>query len=528
MKLTQKFSFLFIVIIFGFIIYGALSFKVINDARMDGPIFFQLKQLQDLKADSMPPTVYAIGAYVAANKIYIAQDTALFNEQIKLFQQSRNDYFRDHEKWQKKEADRPELLKLIEGEIHTEALRFFEIVEKELIPAVQQDISAQIRISDSRDLAYKRLDEAFFNHKVAVDELIVVIDKLFTSDAEIASTEISQSLFILLLVFVVALIIVAFCILLLSRSIMKQLGGDPNYVSTIVEKIAQGKLNVPIEVNRNDSNSLLSQMIIMKNNLQEIVLQIHKSSDEIHSAVAQINSGNQDLSQRTDDELASLEQTSVSMTQLTETVRANALTAATADTLTQATVDMVDQGSAAMENMLKTVNGMGESASKINDITSVIEGIAFQTNILALNAAVEAARAGEQGRGFAVVANEVRTLAQRSSTAAQEIQNLIDSSVHMSNESITRAAEVDELMDKIKESINEVSILINQIAIASNEQTEGISQVNIAISRIDTATQQNAMLVSQASEATEHLEKQTAVFEKAIGQFEIDAISINK
>lgn len=522
MKLSQKFLMLFVIIIVGFLAYGAWSFKVINDSRMDGPIFDELKRLQDLKADSMPPTVYAIGAYVAANKIYQSQTTDELMEQKKLFEQNQSDYLRDHKKWQQKEAERSELLTLIDGGIHTHALAFFDVTLKELIPAVEKDIQNSQRVSADRDAAYQKLDREFFEHKKSVDELIIVIDKLFTHDAQVASDEISQSLAILIGVFVFFLIIIAMTIVLIARRLMHQFGGDPAYVLSIVEQIAAGKLNVNIKLDKNQPNSLLARMQMMRDNLQSIVLQIQSSSDAIHSAVSQINAGNQDLSRRTEDEVSSLEETSVSMTQLTQTVTANAETAANADELTQGAVIMVDQGSKAMVNMIETVNSMGDSAAKINDITSLIEGIAFQTNILALNAAVEAARAGEQGKGFAVVANEVRTLAQRSSSAAQEIQSLIDSSVSMSKESIKRAAEVDEVMDKIKASINDVSILINQIAIASNEQTEGISQVNIAIARIDTTTQQNATLVEEAAQATLHLEEQSLILEKAIGRFELD------
>lgn len=522
MKLSQRFILLFITIIIGFVTYGAWSFKVINDSRMDGPIFDELKQLQDLKADSMPPTVYAIGAYIAANKIYQAKSQEQVQAQLKLFESAMSDYHRDHQKWLEKESERQEILVFISESIHQPIETFSKIVTSELIPTVKTELESSIRVSDKRDEIFSRVEASFDAHKIAVDNLIVKIDELFVSDRAAASKEISAALSVLVIVFVIFLVIIAITITLISRKIMSQLGGDPAYVSNIVEKIASGNLAVDIRVNHSDRTSLLSRMVSMRDNLISIVKQIQLSSDTINNAMLEINSGNQDLSRRTEDEVALLEETSVSMTELTETVRANAETAASADALATQAVVVVEQGTVAMNDTIATVNRISESANKINDITALIEGIAFQTNILALNAAVEAARAGEQGRGFAVVANEVRTLAQRSSNAAKDIKQLIDSSVEMSQLGVEKATSVGENMDKIKLSINDVSHMINQIATASNEQRQGIEQANVSIARMDSTTQQNAALVEQATQATANLDEQLQNLQRAITRFKLE------
>lgn len=319
-------------------------------------------------------------------------------------------------------------------------------------------------------------------------------------------------------------IAVGMCVLI-TGSICGQLGGEPEYAARIVQQIAEGDLSVSIASDLRDEHSLLRSMQLMCEKLQGAVSQIRAGTENIATASNEIASGNTDLSARTEQQAASLEETASSMTQLTETVKQNADSARQANGLAARATDMAGAGNEAMQTMLGTIERISGSSSKISDITGVIEGIAFQTNILALNAAVEAARAGEQGRGFAVVASEVRSLAQRSAAAAKEIKELIGASVSTIEEGAKQAMGVGDTIAHVKQAIQQVSDIVGEIASASEEQSRGIEQVNRAVDQMDQVTQQNAALVEQAAAAAQSLAEQATTLKQAVAVFRIPARS---
>jgi methyl-accepting chemotaxis protein len=255
--------------------------------------------------------------------------------------------------------------------------------------------------------------------------------------------------------------------------------------------------------------------------MAEVVAEVRRSSDAVGIASKQIAAGNLDLSTRTEQQAVSLQQTAASLAQLTATVQQNADNAKEASTLALGTSHISDEGSQSVERMVGTMSEIASSSAKIGEITSLIEGIAFQTNILALNAAVEAARAGEQGRGFAVVASEVRSLAQRSSAAAKEIKELIERSVATIRSGSSQAEEVGRTTAQVQQSIRQVAAIIGEIANASDEQGRGIEQVNQAVSQIDEVTQQNASLVEQAAAASGSLDEQATRLSGSVAVFTV-------
>ena len=257
-------------------------------------------------------------------------------------------------------------------------------------------------------------------------------------------------------------------------------------------------------------------------NLKELVGQIKDSTDTINTASKEIASGNADLSQRTEEQASSLEETASSMEELTSTVKQNAENAKQANQLAIGASDVAGKGGAVVGQVVTTMDSINESSRKIVDIISVIDGIAFQTNILALNAAVEAARAGEQGRGFAVVAGEVRNLAQRSAAAAKEIKTLIGDSVEKVEGGSKLVAQAGQTMEEIVTSIKRVTDIMSEITAASQEQSAGIEQVNLAITQMDEVTQQNAALVEEAAAAAESLEEQAQNLSVAVATFKVD------
>jgi len=253
----------------------------------------------------------------------------------------------------------------------------------------------------------------------------------------------------------------------------------------------------------------------------EVVGEVRHSAASVSVATKQIASGNTDLSARTEQQAASLEETAASMEQLTTTVKQNTDSARQASMLALSATQISDTGNQVVKRMVETMGEITASSSKIAEITALIEGIAFQTNILALNAAVEAARAGEQGRGFAVVASEVRTLAQRSSAAAKEIKDLIEKSVATIHEGSNQASEVGRATDEAGQAVRRVADIIGEIAAASEEQGRGIEQVNQAVTQMDQVTQQNAALVEEAAAAAQSLEEQASKMDEMVSVFTV-------
>ena len=306
---------------------------------------------------------------------------------------------------------------------------------------------------------------------------------------------------------------------LITRWLMRSLGGEPTYATGIVGQIAAGDLSVEINTAKNDVSSLLFAMKTMRNSLSEIVGNVRESTHVITSASVQITAGNLDLSSRTEQQASSLEETAASMEELTSTVRSNSDSAAEANEFAISVSKIANKGSEVVGRVVDTMDSINTASRRIADITAVIDGIAFQTNILALNAAVEAARAGEQGRGFAVVASEVRTLAQRSAGAAKEIKELIANSVEQVNSGSKLASEAGMTMKEVVTSVQRVTGLIAEITNAGKEQSLGIEQVNQAIAQMDTVTQQNAELVQQATSAAQSMQLQATSLSHLVSVF---------
>ncbi|MBB3887620.1 methyl-accepting chemotaxis protein [Xanthomonas campestris pv. campestris] len=308
------------------------------------------------------------------------------------------------------------------------------------------------------------------------------------------------------------------------NTLMATADGNLEALSAVLRAIAAGDLTTRMQGEfhgvfarmRDDANATVSQ-------LADIVGRIQRSTDTINDAASEIASGNQDLSQRTEQQAANLEETAASMEELTSTVRNNADHARHANQLVLGAAQVASQGGEVVSQVVGTMAGIQAASKKIADIISVIDGIAFQTNILALNAAVEAARAGEQGRGFAVVASEVRTLAQRSAGAAKEIKQLIDDSVQRVEHGNQLVGQAGQTMQEIVSSVQRVTDIMGEISAASQQQSQGIEQVGQTITQMDQATQQNAALVEEATAAARAMEEQAQQLRDAVSVFRLQA-----
>lgn len=333
----------------------------------------------------------------------------------------------------------------------------------------------------------------------------------------------AQSRILLLIVEIAALLFGVSCAWLLTRSIVRPL----RQAVEISRKVADGDLTTEIQIKRTDEvGQLLMSLQGMNTNLRNIVNNVRTGTVTIATASREIAAGNMDLSSRTESQASALEETASAMEELISTVRSNADNAREASELASSASSIAIEGGNAVDDMVQTMGEINASSKKIVDIISVIDSIAFQTNILALNAAVEAARAGEQGRGFAVVASEVRSLAQRSAAAAKEIKALIDDSVKRVSNGSMQVERAGATMANVVTSVKRVTSIVHEISEASQEQAEGIEQVNDTVTQLDHVTQKNAALVEEAASAADAMQQQAANLAKLVSVFITDSSAL--
>ncbi|HEX8956711.1 MAG TPA: methyl-accepting chemotaxis protein, partial [Burkholderiaceae bacterium] len=391
-------------------------------------------------------------------------------------------------------------------------------------PAIAKaiDLWKDNKAEDATKVLIKEIRPAQKKWLEALNDLVALEDKQNAEAATDARTAFGNARSLMLGLGIVAVLAGIAAAWWITRRLLKQLGGEPDYAAQIANQIASGDLQGTIDTDGSDHTSLLVAMKTMRDSLVHIVAQVRVGTDTIATASGEIAAGNLDLSSRTEQQASSLEKTASSMEELTATVKQNADNARQANQLAASASEVALKGGAVVSQVVETMGSINESSKKIVDIISVIDGIAFQTNILALNAAVEAARAGEQGRGFAVVAAEVRNLAQRSAAAAKEIKALIDDSVEKVGIGSRLVGQAGTTMEEVVDSVRRVTDIMGEITAASQEQSAGIGQVNQAIIEMDSVTQQNAALVEQAASAARSLQDQAAEVANVVSIFKLD------
>ncbi|MYM76159.1 methyl-accepting chemotaxis protein [Duganella sp. FT134W] len=511
--LAHRFALLMAIIVAGFALYGAWSFYVLNQLKVNGPIYQRVVQGKDLIADILPPPEYIIESYLVSLQAMSApsgERKALIDNLKSL----KNDYDSRHDFWSK-EVLEDDIKDLLLNGADKPAQAFYQVAFSQFVPALEKDDSA------AAAAALDIMKQQYSSHRAAINKLVERATKRNTDDEAAAKTQIASSSAIMLAILLGSVGLAAAVLYALARSLIAQLGGEPRDAAKIAGSIAAGDLGVMIHTAPHDEDSLLAAMKAMQGGLIDIVGQIRSGTGTIASASVQIASGNQDLSARTEAQASALEQTTSSVEALADAVKHNAGNARQAQQLALSASDVAVRGGAVVSQVVDTMGAINTSSKKIVDIIAVIDGIAFQTNILALNAAVEAARAGEQGRGFAVVATEVRNLAQRSSAAAKEIKALIDNSVQTVDAGALLVNQAGVTMIEVVDSVRRVTDIISDISAASEEQTTGIAQISAAIRQLDDVTQQNAALVEEAAAAALSMQDQAQHLSQAVSIFKL-------
>ena len=412
--------------------------------------------------------------------------------------------------------------KQIKGMLETPGERelFNDLSEKREIYISARDAISRAKINgrtDEAELIFKeQFQPAGTKYLECLQRLLDMQRKnINLISSEIAKKSADTQMYLVIIGVLILVLSITFAISI-TRSIVKPLNEAVLYAETVSE----GDLSQTIISEKSDETGrLLLALNQMNYSLQNIVSNVRTGTDGIVSASSQIALGILDLSDRTEHQASSLEETASTMEELTSAVERNAENARQANQITESASNVALRAGDVMTRMIKTINTINESSRKVTEIISVIEGIAFQTNILALNAAVEAARAGEQGRGFAVVASEVRILAQRSSDAAKEIKVLITNSVENVSIGVTLADEAGKTIKDVVGNVKQLSIVIAEVSSASAEQSIGLGQINQSISQMDNVTQQNAALVEQAAAASRSMQEQASKLSALVGIF---------
>lgn len=490
-------------------INGLWSFLAFQEYKVGGPSYTRIISNKDLVADILPPPEFVLEAYLTGVQIAVAKDSETLERLVNHFGKLRTEFEERHNFWKGVQLEEAIKTTFMEAS-YTAGIAFFQVVTDELIPAKRAGDQART------DQALSKANQHFDAHRNFIDQTVVLANQ----QAQRIETEVGGNLALAGSI-TVGLVLLTFGLAAIAAwrinlSITKPIDQSIE----VVECMASGNLASGITVSGHDEfTQLLTALQEMQSGIAKIVRSIRQSATEVSASSAEIAQANADLSSRTEQQAASLEEVAATMEEIDSAVQQHAQGVQKAHELARQSVEVAAKGGEAVDKVVATMKEINTSSNRIADITSVIEGISFQTNILALNAAIEAARAGEHGRGFSVVAAEVRTLAIRAADAAREIEGLIDTIVLQVAQGSAQVDGAGATMSEVEGSIRQLASIMNSLSTANAEQSSGVSLVDGSIMQIDRATQENAGLVEEMAASAEVLRRQSAGLVDLVAKF---------
>jgi len=485
-----------------------------SDAQVAERNFKEVDSIAVIQASNLRfAQIFSLRALIRIDGAAAHKDPALRKQELDIarqFIQQADEHFNAYAT----EAAKSEFGRAMHAKIQQHYKRYLNALGQ-MIPLVEENHTTRLN-----DLKYAEAVPATIAYAESTEEFGRESDRIL-AQVKASQEHMNHRAIVLLVSFVLLLVVIpSGSMTFLTRHVLKPL----EQANEHFDRIAAGDLTQRIVAKtQNEIGQLFQSLARMQEGLGHTVAQVRAGVDELRHSVHEIYSGNLEISSRTEQQASALQETAASMEQLSGTLRQNTDNAEQADHLATNASQVAQQGGQAVEQVVGIMGDISSSSDKVAEIVSVIDGIAFQTNILALNAAVEAARAGDQGKGFAVVASEVRSLAQRSAQAAREIKDLIEGSLQTIRTGATEASQAGEVIQELVTSVEGVTTLMKEISLASREQAEGISQVNVAVAQMDTAVQQNAALIGQATSATACLQEQSDKLAQAVSVFKLQS-----
>jgi methyl-accepting chemotaxis protein len=541
MSFRNKLWLLVAVFAFGSVVSSIFSLSTLSHVKVNGPIYQGIVQQKDLLADILPPPEYLIESYLVSLQMAEA-DKAKLPGLIEKAKVLAKDFEERHQYWQKELPDSPSKRLLVE-KAYKPGREMLDVQEREFIPAAQR--------GDARAVAAAReqLTQKYEAHRAAIDELVTVSTAAAAEQEKAAASTVEWKSTLSMVLAIAFLLLGVGVSLWILRDVMHQLGGEPAYAAEVVRSIAEGDLTTSIETQAGDTTSLLAGMKQMQVALHDVIGQIHQAaarlgdaSQSLASTAEQVAQGSSHQSDSASSIAASVEEMTVSINFVTDSAKSAHALADEARKFSiqgakhvQETVGEINTISGSVENSTQAVRVLGEQSQKISGIVGVIREIADQTNLLALNAAIEAARAGEQGRGFAVVADEVRKLAEKTTSSTQEISTMIGeiqqgtqtAVKHMElgtsqvEKGVTVAAATGEAMSSIEVSAGKVLTAVDEISTALQEQATASNQISQGVERIAQMTEENSAAVNEVSRAAGELQKLATTLKGNVGRFKL-------